>query len=404
MTDVQGTTAPGFEALRDTFAATLRKRPGGAAVAAYHRGRRVVDLWAGARDESGAPWGPDTACVCYSTTKGVVATALHVLVDRGVLDYDDPVVAHWPEFGAAGKESITVRDVLAHRAGLFDVRALVADARELLDWDHMTGALAAATPQPPPRGHSAYQALTWGYLVGEIMRRASGREVPELVRTELAAPLGIDRLHVGAPEGALDDVARLVGSPARSTGGPSPRRRAAQRRQQRVFRTAEKVLRRFGHPIDLRRAAAALGPEGISSFDFSSDEVLQACIPAANGLFSARALSRLYAALAGGGALDGVRILSPETLSRATAIQVRGFDQVTLFRMRWRLGYHRVQTLRGVLPRGFGHFGWGGSGAWADPGRELSFAYVVNTGTGTPIGDLRISRLSTRLVHCADRA
>ncbi|MBZ0235035.1 MAG: beta-lactamase family protein, partial [Deltaproteobacteria bacterium] len=179
---------------------------------------------------------------------------------------------------------------------------------------------------------------------------------------------------------------------------------AQRRRRQRLFRAAERALRLFGHPVDFQRAAAALAPKGISTFDFSCDDVLQACIPAANGLFTARSLARLYATLAAGGAIDGVRLVSPETVARATEIQCQGYDQVTIFRMRWRLGYHRVGSFRGVPARAFGHFGWGGSGAWGDPDSELALGFVVNTGSGTPIGDLRILRLNTVALACARRA
>jgi CubicO group peptidase (beta-lactamase class C family) len=405
---VHGYVAPGYQRVARVLRRQLAKRGGGAAVAAYHRGRPVVDLWGGVRDETGAPWERDTLCVSYSTTKGVVSTALHLLVDRGRLDYDDPVSRHWPEFAAGGKAGITIRDVMSHRAGLFNIRDLVDDAHQMLDWDHMTAALAAARPSSVPSGHTAYQALTYGYIVGELIRRVGGRHVPEFVQAELAAPLRLDGLYIGAPPEARARSARLVDAVARRSersGGQDAGGRSgggrSRRRRQRAFQVAEKVLRAAGHPVDFGRAAEALAPPGISRFDFSSDEVLAGCIPAANGLFSARSLARLYAALAGGGELDGVRLLSPETLARATEIQTRGFDQITLFRMRWRLGYHRVGTFRGVQRGAFGHFGWGGSGAWADPARQLSLAYVVNTGAGTPIGDLRIMQLGAALLRGA---
>lgn len=403
---IHGVVSRGFEPVRRQLETLLRKGPGGAAVCVYHRGRCVVDLWGGVKDESGAPWLRDTMCVSYSTTKGVITTALHVLADRGLLDYDAPVARYWPEFAQAGKGAITVRDVLTHRAGLFNIRDLIDDARRLLDWDHMVGALAAAAPSPVPPGATAYQALTYGFLVGELIRRISGKPVPAFVADELAAPLGLDGLYVGAPASELHRAARLIGSPARRARGPRDEAafHAARRRRQRVFGAVERGLRLLGHPVDFDRAAAALAPHGISTFDFSSDEALAACIPAANGLFTARSLARLYAMLAAGGTLDGVRVLSPETVARATEVQADGYDQVVVFKMRWRLGYHRVGTFRGVAPRAYGHFGWGGSGAWADPEHQLSLGFIVNTGSGTPIGDLRLLRLNTAAQACARRA
>ncbi len=397
---LQGHVSSGFEAVGRELERQLGKTGGGAAVCAYHQGVCVVDLWGGVRDETGAPWQRDTMCVSYSTTKGVISTALHMLVDRGLIDYDAPVATYWPEFAQAGKGAITVRAVLSHQAGLFNMRDLVDDARRMLDWDHMTAALAAAAPARVPAGVSAYQALTYGFLVGELVRRVSGRSVAEFLAEEVAAPLGLDGLYIGAPADQLHRAARLIGNHARLRADPrtADQQARARQRQRSVYGAIERVLRAVGHPVDFERAAAALAPKGIGSLDFSSDEVLAACIPAANGLFTARSLARLYAALANDGSLDGVRLMSPRTLARATEIQGHGYDQITVFKMYWRLGYHRVGSLRGVPRHAFGHFGWGGSGAWADPVRNLSFAYVVNVGSGTPIGDLRILRLNTALL------
>lgn len=408
---IHGFSEPEFRPLERLFARFLRSTPGGGSLCVYSAGRPVVDLWGGTRDESGAPWQRDTTCVAYSTTKGVVATALHMLVDRGLIDYDAPVAHYWPEFAQSGKAAVTVRQVLCHRAGLFDMRSLISDARQMLDWEYMVSALAMAAPKPPPGHSTTYHALTWGYLVGELIRRVSGRHVPEFVRTEIAEPLALDGLFVGGDRVDVTRAARLIGSPARRGTQPDEKtdagaghgRRAARTRQKFVWQGVQGVLRTLGHPIDLQRMRAALAPSGISRLDFSSDEVLRACIPAANGMFTARSLARLYATLAGGGQLDGVRLLSPETIARATEIQSRGFDQVTIMSMRWRLGYHRIITLRGIPPRAFGHFGWGGSGAWADPARNLALGYVVNTGSGTPVGDLRITRLNTALLACVAR-
>ncbi len=403
---IHGDVQPGFEPVARELARQLAKTRGGGAVCAYHRGRAVVDIWGGTRDETGAPWQRDTMAVSYSTTKGVIATALHVLADRGLIDYDARVARYWPEFAQGGKGGITVRHVLTHQSGLFNVRDLIDDARRLLDWDYMVKALAAAAPTIIPPGATAYQALTYGFLVGELIRRVSGRTVAQVLAEELAGPLGLDGLYIGAPASELHRAARLIGHAARQprTSDASRTESSARRRRRQVYGAVERALRLVGHPVDFARAASALAPRGISSFDFSSDEVLRACIPAANGLFTARSLARLYAMLAAGGTLDGVRVLSPATLARATEVQHRGFDQITVLRMKWRLGYHRVPTLRGGPPHAFGHFGWGGSGAWADPEAELALGFIVNTGSGSPIGDLRILRLNAALRACAKRS
>lgn len=356
----------------------------------YHRGQRVVDVWGGVRDDEGKPWSRDTLCVSFSTTKGVASTALHLLVDRGLVDYDTPVATYWPEFAAAGKASITVRDLMCHRAGLHDIRGLLDDAHQMLDWDHMVAALAAAEARPPQRG-SAYHGLTYGHLVGEIIRRVSGMSFSDFVQKELAEPLALDGLHVGASDAALARAARLIDA--------RPRRRNADPGATR--RRRNPVMRALGKTGIFDRSAEALMPKGIGRFNFSSDEVLRACIPAANGLFTARSLAKLYAMLANGGELDGVRLLSEETVAASRRVQVRERDAVLFFKMGWRLGYHGVATPRGPLRGAYGHFGYGGSGAWADPRRELAFAMTLNSGTGTPFGDLRIVRMNGIVADCA---
>jgi CubicO group peptidase (beta-lactamase class C family) len=397
---LRGTVESGFEPVARELAGQLRRLGGGAAVCAYHRGRCVVDLWGGVRDAAGSPWERGTMCVSYSTTKGVVSTALHVLADRGLVDYDAPVARYWPEFAQAGKQAITVRMLMSHQAGLFNIRDLVDDARQMLDWDHMVGRLAAAAPAPAPTGVTAYHALTYGYLIGELIQRVTGKPLAQVLADELTGPLGLDGLYIGLPDAHLERAARLLGGPTQRASD-EPRREGVPWRVRAAFGAVQRGLRLAGHPVDFERAAAALAPRGISRLDFSSDDVMRACIPAANGMFTARSLARLYGALAGRGRLGKARLLSEDTLARASTIQSNGFDQITLFRMRWRLGYHRVGSFRGVPKHAFGHFGWGGSGAWADPSQDLSFAYVVNRGSGTPVGDTRILWLNTILLACA---
>ena len=352
--------------------------PGGASLAVSHEGRMVVDLWGGVRDNEQKPWERETPCVAYSTTKGVVSTALHMLRDRGALDYDDPVAKHWPGFERAGKGDITIRDLLTHRAGLYDARRIVGEAENLLDWDEVTERLAAAAPgDRGPR--SSYHALTYGHLVGNVVARVSGMSLSRFVETELRAPLGLDGFHIGAPPEAIAHAARLMRGPRRE--GPRPRKKP------------NAALRMVAPFFDEFRAA--LLPTGMARFDMSSDEALAASIPAANGLFTARALAGFYAMLAEGGTLDGRRYVGKETLAEATRPYVRGGDRVLLFPLAWRLGYHRVGALsRHRAPLAYGHFGYGGSGAFCDPQRRLSFGFLVNYGFGTPVGDLRVWRLA----------
>jgi CubicO group peptidase (beta-lactamase class C family) len=391
MGELHGTVHPDFWRVARRLQQQLRRGQGGAAVCVYHRGEKVVDIWGGTRNEAGDPWQADTLAVSFSTTKGVTATALHILVDRGLLDYDDPVATHWPEFAQAGKERITVRNLLCHQAGLYDIRHLIDDAARMRDWDYMTDALARATPAIEPGSASAYHGITFGWLIGEVARRVTGTRFADVIEREIATPLGLDGLHIGAPAEVAPRVAELL--------MPDKGRRRMENmgdRLERVHRLTGRLLR-----YDLRRITDALMAPGMMDFLWHAPETLVACIPAANGTFTARSLARMYAVLANGGSLDGTRLLSAETLARATEVQTRKVDLVVPFPMHWRLGYHRAATTAGTPPRGFGHYGFGGSGAWADPDLNLSMALVLNSGIGTPFGDLRTAQMSGTVLRCA---
>lgn len=391
---LEGTLHPDFTPVAEVLRHVLQEFPGGAAVAVYHRGELVVDIWGGARDRSGHRWERDTMSPSFSTTKGVAATLIHILADRGMLDYDDRVADHWPEFGQAGKHGITVRHVLAHQSGLYHIRQMVDRADRMLDWDYMIGAIEAAAPIHVPGERTGYHGLTFGYIVGELARRVAGKPFPLLVQEEIVGPLGLDGMYVGAPLEVLPRAAQLLWArPGLISPAEGPRNDPGERLE-RAAVTVRRALRRAGLDFGWLAALDALAPRGITSFDFSAHSTLQAAIPAANGLFTARSLARMYAALAGGGEVDGVRLLSRRTLRRATQEQQRTRRRSVIpWDMRWRLGYHGVLTTAGVPQRGFGHFGFGGSGAFADPESDLSVGLIVNAGMGTPFGDLRVVRI-----------
>lgn len=377
---IQGRVHPDFAALAGLLARQVRGRPGGAAVAVYHEGEPVVDIWAGERGPGGDAWEQDTMALSFSTTKGVASTALHVCADRGLVDYDAPVAHYWPEFAQAGKEGVTVRQVLCHEAGLHGIRGLVDHSERMLDWEYMVDALAAAPPAYAPGTANGYHALTYGWLVGELVRRVSGTAVDEFVQKELAAPLGLDGLHIGVPPEERHRVARLL------------RPMLDFENLRTVARAVSRTARSVGARIDLDTSVDALYPRGFVDV-FWSDRVHDAPMPAANGTFTARSLARLYAMWAGGGELDGVRLLSERTVQEAAEVQNRRRDVVLGIPMRWRMGFHMVGTSRGFLPHAFGHFGYGGSGAWACPRRRLAVAFVTNRVAGTPVADTRMIRV-----------
>ncbi len=383
----EGSAHPQFERVARTFEHQLARTPGGAAVAVYYRGKLVVDLWGGRRTVEGDPWKRDTLALGASTTKGVAATAAHILADRSLLEYDAPVADYWPEFAQNGKEAITVRQVLSHSAGLHRLRTLIDHGYRVLDWDHMVDALSRAAPSYEPGTSVGYHGLTYGWLVGELVRRISGQPIAEFVQREIAEPLGVDGLFIGCPPEARHRIA--PSALVKKVRTPPPLKPLVRlgRRQLGWFLSA------VHSPLNLRRYDNMSGGRGVR-YAMASPAMLDASIPSANGFFDAVSLARMYAMLAGGGAIEGVRLLSPPTVARLSEIQHDERDRMVLMRMRWRLGYHGIIGAQKVLPKAFGHFGYGGSGAWADPGHDLALAMVCSRGTGTPMGDQRIVQLT----------
>ncbi|MBW2268409.1 MAG: beta-lactamase family protein [Deltaproteobacteria bacterium] len=396
---LEGYIHPDFAEVGRVLSAQLGRlrrkgRPGGAAVCVWHRGEPVVDCWGGTQNEAGDAWRQDTLSFSFSTTKGVTSTLFHTLAERGQLDYGTPVREFWPEFSQNGKGEITVRDVLCHEAGLYHVSEMIDDAHHMLDWNTMVRALERARPRHAPGASHGYHAFTYGWLVGEIIQRMTGKPFREVLEAELAQPLELDGLFVGMPADQMHRRAQLINA--------FPGDSRARDRVQNGARRVTRVLRGVGLGYDVSDALSALMPNGIEQLDFNSEAACTASVPAANGTFTARSLAKLFAVLAGGGTLGDVRLLSPERLEEVRREQNRAVGRVVPYPMRWRLGYHRVNTIRSKVRRGLGHSGFGGSGVFADPDRELAAALVLNSGTGTPFGDARIIRITDASIRCAD--
>ena len=359
----------------------------GGAFCVYHRGEKVVDVWGGRRDDTGSAWESDTMAISFSTTKGVTATALHVLAARGQVDIEAPVADYWPEFAQAGKQHVTVRHLLTHTAGLHRLRGLVDDAVELLDWEHMTALLARQPSNPPAGTAPGYHGITFGWLVGNVVRNVAGVSLSEFVQREIADPLGLDGLYIGAPESQHHRVARLQ-PPAQTL------------ENSRSARRLERLVRRDS----MRPMADALLVDGLAEL-LREERSYSAAMPAVNGIFTARSLARMYAALGAGGEIDGTRIMSSEQAALLPSLQVDARDFVIMVNMKWRLGYHRPFALARHTDGGFGHFGYGGSGAWADPESEFAVGFVTNdnTGASTPFADLRLVRLGGLALRLARR-
>ncbi|MFI2283395.1 serine hydrolase domain-containing protein [Nocardia beijingensis] len=363
---IEGTADAGYQGVREAFAANFTEHGDiGAAVCVYRDGRPVVDLWGGTADpETGRAWRRDTLQLVYSATKGVVATITHLLAQRGELDLDAPVAHYWPEFAAAGKAGIPVRWLLTHQAGVAALDEPVA-LSEALAWKPMVEALAAQAPNWPPGTAFGYHGRTYGWLVGEVIRRVSGRTPGRFLAEEIAGPLGID-FFIGLPPSERDRVSRLVFAPAPdSTALPD----------EAVPEPLRPLLAAMRDPLALvNRAFQITEPADI---DFNSPAVQAAELPASNGIGTARGLARLYAALVG--EVDGTRLFTADTLAAATRQQVAGTDHVLMLPGRYASGY-MLPTAE--VPLGgsssFGHPGRGGSLAFADPERRLAFAYVTN--------------------------
>jgi CubicO group peptidase (beta-lactamase class C family) len=314
----------------------------------------------------------------------VVSTALHVCVDRGLLDYDDRVADHWPEFAQHGKHTITVRQVLCHEAGLYDVASIIERPEDVLEWDTMVAGLERMKPAFEPGTYNGYHAVTFGFLVGELVRRVSGHGISEFVQTQLAEPLDLDGCYVGLPADQHDRVVQL------------------RQPEVREMREELKIAEALGLTIRPDVIAAALPP---ALLEGSNDPLwLERPMPSGNGCFTARSLARLYACLTCGGSLDGTRLLSPETIARATEVQNDRPDLVLAFPMMWRLGYHGVMTTAGVVERGFGHNGFGGSGAWGDLDRELGLALTLSSLGSALAGDTRFLRIGGAAIQAVDAA
>jgi CubicO group peptidase (beta-lactamase class C family) len=383
---VAGTAAPGFQPVRRAFARIVGKGPGGGALTVQMRGETVVDLWTGVADHAGTrPWTPDTLALSFSTTKGVASAVIHRLADRGMLDYDEPVASYWPEFAAGGKGRVTVRDLLTHRAGLHSVRAVAERMEDLLDHVAIEDRLAAlAVPGPTTR--SAYHAITYGWLLAGLARRVTGRGLADLARTEITEPLSITGLHIGVPEEARERVAEPVGSALRQ-----------------LISAGEATAPLWSRFRASRTTLEALHVPGFHRL-FHGDEppIWRTEMPAVNGVLSARALATMYAPLANDGRGGHLQFLSPETVEKLGRVQVRTPDAVLGVRMRWRLGYHHAFGTGRDAPLAFGHYGYGGSGGWADPATGLSVGFVTNRigSLTTPLGDLNLFRLNRVVRRC----
>jgi len=366
MAEIFGHAAPRFAAVKDAMAASFDAGEElGCRFTLVEAGETVLDLWAGFADRKRTrPFDERTLTAIFSTTKALAALMAARAVDQGKLDYAQPVASIWPAFGQAGKASITVEELLSHQAGLSGFPDPM-DPADWFDWDLICGRLAAMAPLWPPGTASGYHPISFGYLAGEVFRRACGRTMGQALREDLAGPLGLD-LWIGLP----DDEAGRVAELQRPNALPD-----------------------FGHQNPATKAAfltpwaqpGGKGAEALRRFE----------LPSATGYATALALARLMGALANDGWLDGEDILSPALIAEASRERIRGQDLVLPFEMSWAAGFMRNEAEHpwGPGDASFGHSGWGGSCAFADPERRLGCAYVMNKQSTDLLGDRRPKRL-----------
>ena len=322
----------------------------GAQVCAYKDGTRVVDLWGGQMGpEDDRPVQADSLFLSFSVTKGPAALALHQLADQGLIDYDAPVATYWPAFAANGKERLTVAQAMSHQGGIH------ATPDTLTDWDAGIKYIEEAVPVYEPGTSTGYHAVNYAWIVGGIVQGASGRRIKDFIAEDIAAPLGLsDEMYVGIPDGLEDRLTTIE----IWDGGVN-----------------------LGLPPDADFFKAM--PTWVWS-PFNAMEYRKACLPSINGHFTARALAKMYAALAGDGSIDGVRLVSPERIPSMQRLMTRERDIVLGSPTPKGIGFWLGGAVGGVHgPMGpresaFGHPGAGGAIAFADPEARLSVAVTLN--------------------------
>jgi CubicO group peptidase (beta-lactamase class C family) len=383
MTEIRGEVDDGFGAVADVFASHFDSGDEvGAECCVYVDGVKRVDLWGGVADAAtGRPWNRDTLTVVFSTTKGITATAIAMLVDSGALSYDDRVADHWPEFAAAGKGDITIGQLMSHQAGLIALEAPI-DFDEIMTVTPVIESLQRQAPLWPAGDGHGYHAITFGWLAGEVVARVAGKRIGQFVADDIAGPLGID-MWIGLPEAEEGRVATLETPPPPID-------------PEMVSFYAELYARGAnGYRALTLDGRLRTMPEN----HFNTRAVHATEMPGANGITSAAALARMYAATIG--EVDGVRLLSHDTMQAARTERVGGPDRTLLVDTRFGAGFWLHGAAQPMMQDGsFGHPGAGGSLAFANPELGVGFAYVMNQMGHGVSADPRNVALGDALLRC----
>jgi CubicO group peptidase (beta-lactamase class C family) len=365
MAEIHGTSDPRFDQMASLLSTSIDQGEDvGASISVTVEGETVVDVWGGWADEAKTkPWVEDTITNVWSTTKTMTSLSALVLADRGLIDLDAPVATYWPEFAAAGKEAVTVKQLMSHTSGVSGWAQPVVTA-DIYDWDKSTAMLAAQEPWWEPGTASGYHALNQGHLVGEVVHRVSGRRLGQFFADEIAGPLGLD-FHIGLDPAHFHRVANIIPPP------PSELMAADLDPDSVPFKT-------FTGPA----------PDATEAW---TPQWRQADIGAANGHGNARAVARGQAVVANGGTVDGVQLLSPATIDRIFEVQSDGIDLVLGEHLKFGIGYGLSGPTTPFLPEGRICFwgGWGGSIIIVDVDRRMTICYVMNRMAEGALGDVR---------------
>ncbi|OLF39525.1 serine hydrolase [Psychrobacter sp. Cmf 22.2] len=416
----------------------LDDAPAGGSLIVYQAGKCIAQASVGMAQPD-ILWQPETLSLNFSTGKGILATLVHVLVSQKLLNYDTPIANYWPKFASNDKADITLRSLMSHQANLFSINSIDADSETLLDWDSMLAKVAAmpiTLPEDATRYDSAYSALVYGWILGGVIEAVTDMTLAEALRHYLTEPLGItSSCYFGVPSDKADKVAILVKDFKTLKQDHSVERpQLRSRRNKPVLKPDSKnTLRTYANlsiykcwkqhaiklqttkeysndesidelsildtaqinrlylntsQLNLKNYKAALIPANKQPIEYYNRQTLQAVIPAANGVASAKALATIYAMLANGGKWQGQTLIDEATFEQLSTPQVTGMDAVMPAHMHWRLGYHRLFSVCANTEAGFGHMGYNGSVAWCDPTRQLSFAFVHNFDV-TMLNDVR---------------
>jgi CubicO group peptidase (beta-lactamase class C family) len=360
---IHGDVRPAFERVKDAFAENFNSFGDvGASLAVMLDGRMVVDIWGGYADaQRTRPWERDTIVNTYSTTKGMTAICMNQLIEQGKIDPEAPVADYWPEFAQNGKESLPVKYLLSHRAGLPAVDSMLSRETQY-DWQPLVDALAAQKPWWTPGEKFGYHAVTFGHLNGEVIRRVTGKTVGQYFAENVAGPLGVD-FYIGLPEHFDPRVADMI--PA-----PLP-----------VLDQSHPLTKAFMDPTSMTFKAFMITPEPMLNPTYMNTRQWRAAeVPAANGHGNARALATIYGALARGGEVNGVRILQEQTVRDALEEQSYGEDAVLFMPLRFGRGFFLEAPEYGLTPDAslFGHPGMGGSFGLGDHAAKLGLGYTMN--------------------------